>query len=44
MPNLALFRNPNTSITAGTFGQTSSTGSATDSQPRVIQLALKLIF
>jgi len=44
MPNLALFRNPNTTITAGTFGQISSTGSATDSQPRVIQVALKLIF
>jgi hypothetical protein len=44
LPNLALFRNPNTTITSGTFGQVSSTGSATDSQPRVIQLALKLIF
>ena len=44
LPNLALFRNPNTTITAGTFGQVSSTGGTTDSQPRVIQLALKLIF
>jgi len=44
MPNLALFRNPNTTLTAGAFGQISATGSATDAQPRVIQLALKLIF
>jgi hypothetical protein len=42
--NQPLFRNPNTTITSGTFGQISSTGSATDSQPRIIQLALKLIF
>ena len=42
--NYALFRNPTTSITSGTFGQISSTGSSTDSQPRVIQLALRLIF
>jgi len=44
MPNLVLFRNPNTALTSGTFGQISATGSATDSQPRVIQLALKLYF
>jgi hypothetical protein len=44
MPNLALFRDPNTTITSGAFGQISGTGSATDSQPRVIQLALKLYF
>jgi len=44
LPNLALFRNPNTTVTSGAFGQISATGSATDSQPRVIQLALKLYF
>ena len=44
LPNLALFRNPNTTLTSGAFGQISATGSATDSQPRVIQLALKLYF
>ena len=44
MPNLALFRNPNTTLTSGAFGQISATGSATDAQPRVIQLALKLYF
>jgi hypothetical protein len=42
--NKPLWRNPQTSITNSTFGQISSTGSSTDSQPRVIQLALKLIF
>ena len=42
--NHPLFRNPSTSISSGTFGQVSSTGSSTDSQPRIIQLALKLIF
>jgi hypothetical protein len=44
LPNTALFRNPNTTLTSGTFGQISATGSATDAQARVIQLALKLIF
>jgi Carboxypeptidase regulatory-like domain/TonB-dependent Receptor Plug Domain len=42
--NHPLFRNPSNSITSGTFGQVSTTGSSTDSQPRIIQLALKLIF
>jgi outer membrane receptor protein involved in Fe transport len=42
--NHPLFRNPSNTITSGTFGQVSSTGSSTDSQPRIIQLALKLIF
>jgi hypothetical protein len=46
--NHALFRNPTTTITSGTFGQVSTTGisagGVTDSQPRIIQLALKLIF
>jgi len=42
--NHPLFRNPNTTVTSGTFGQISSTGSATESQPRIIQLALRLIF
>jgi len=42
--NHPLFRNPSTTITSGTFGQVSSTGSSTDSQPRIVQLALKLIF
>ena len=42
--NMPLWRNPQVSITSATFGQISSTGSATDSQPRVIQMALKLTF
>src|SRR5262249_3414072 len=41
--NHPLFRNPSTNIAGTTFGQVSSTGSSTDSQPRIIQLALKLI-
>jgi hypothetical protein len=42
--NRPLWRNPQVSITSNTFGQISSTGSLTDSQPRVIQIALKLHF
>jgi hypothetical protein len=42
--NRPLWRNPQVSITSATFGQISSTGSSTDSQPRVIQLAMKLHF
>jgi len=46
--NHPLFRNPNTTFTSGTFGQISSTGTSSggvsDSQPRIIQLALRLIF
>jgi hypothetical protein len=46
--NHPLFRTPNTTFTSGTFGQISSTGTtqggASDSQPRIIQMALKLIF
>ena len=46
--NRPLFRNPNTTITSSTFGQISTTGTTvegvTDSQPRIIQLVLKLIF
>ena len=42
--NHPLFRNPETNIGTGTFGQISSTGSSTDSQPRIIQLALRLTF
>src|SRR5262249_30976441 len=41
--NHPLFRNPSTNIAGTTFGQVSSTGSATDSQPRIIQPALNLI-
>jgi hypothetical protein len=42
--NRALWRNPSVDIRQPTFGQISATGSTTDSQPRVIQLALKLHF
>jgi hypothetical protein len=42
--NRPLFRDPNTSITAGTFGQVSATGIAGNSMPRIIQLALRVNF
>ena len=46
--NQALFANPETIFTRSTFGQISTTGSTvqgvTDAQPRIIQLALRLIF
>jgi hypothetical protein len=46
--NHALFRDPNTSITSGTFGQISSTGvtigGVNDPMPRIIQLSARFSF
>jgi hypothetical protein len=42
--NHAEFANPSTSITSGSFGQVSSTGTSTDPHARVIQIAARFIF
>jgi len=42
--NHPLFAAPNTSITGGTFGQITSTGTTTDPQPRIIQLSARIWF
>jgi outer membrane receptor protein involved in Fe transport len=42
--NHALFANPNTTVTSGTFGQITSTGTSSDAQSRVIQLSARFTF
>lgn len=42
--NTPQWQNPSTSISSGTFGQITGTGTTTDAAPRVIQLSLRLTF
>jgi outer membrane receptor protein involved in Fe transport len=42
--NTPQWQNPNTSISSGTFGQITGTGTTTDPAARVIQLSLRLTF